>query len=253
MVLVRNGDIRWGEYNRKSSECMLSGQWEEYRNIRFQMFLQLLDEKRYTDSFLMLSEVFLYCLNGSKTPCIQSKYILYAQRNFVLLNVRKKDLSEAVVERLSAQYTPYKTYSVDQVASIFLLNASGNRDRANKIFCGYCPDVRAWLEKLRKLNDDDLAAQDRQLRKVQAAEAKYKETKDLDWYVDFWENLWANGGLLFYGSKWCFVLPDLYFKQKRFDDVILFCEILKGRDKYAEEKADKYIQRAQERKAKLKK
>lgn len=250
VVLVRNGDIRWGEYNRKSSECMLSGQWEEYRNIRFQMFLQLLDEKRYTDSFLMLSEVFLYCLNGSKTPCIQSKYILYAQRNFVLLNVRKKDLSEAVVERLSAQYSPYKTYSVDQVASIFLLNASGNRDRANKIFCRYCPDVRAWLEKLRKLNNDDLAAQDRQLQKVQTAEAKYKETGNLEWYVAFWESLWEDGGLLFGSMKWWFVLPDLYFKQKRFDDVITFCEAIKVRDEYAIEKADKYIQRAQERKAK---
>lgn len=248
--MVRNGDIRWGEYNRKSSECMLSGQWEEYRNIRFQMFLQLLDEKRYTDSFLMLSEVFLYCLNGSKTPCIQSKYILYAQRNFVLLNVRKKDLLEAVVERLSAQYTPYKTYSVDQVASIFLLNASGNRDRANKIFCRYCPDVRAWLEKFRKLNNDDLAAQDRQLRKVQAAEKKYKETDDLEWYVDFWESLWEDGGLLFGSMKWWFVLPDLYFKQKRFDDVITFCEAIKVRNEYAIEKADKYIQRALERKAK---
>lgn len=250
VVLVRNGDIRWGEYNRKSSECMLSGQWEEYRNIRFQMFLQLLDEKRYTDSFLMLSEVFLYCLNGSKIPCIQSRYILYAQRNFDLLNVRKKDLLEAVVERLSAQYTPYKTYSVDQVASIFLHNASGNRDKANIIFCRYCPDVRAWLEEFRKLNDDDLAAQDRQLQKVQTAEAKYKETGNLEWYVAFWESLWEDGGLLFGSMKWWFVLPDLYFKQKRFDDVITFCEAIKVRDEYTAEKANKYIQRAQERKAK---
>lgn len=107
----------------------------------------------------------------------------------------------------------------------------------------------AWYSKMKKL-DASLAAQDRQLQKVQAAEEKYKETGDLEWYVDFWESLWANGGLLFSGMKWSFVLPDLYFKQKRFDDVISFCKFLKKRDKYAADKADKYIQRAQERKAK---
>lgn len=114
------------------------------------------------------------------------------------------------------------------------------------------PRNPAWYSKMKKL-DASLAAQDRQLQKVQAAEEKYKETGDLEWYVDFWESLWANGGLLFSGMKWSFVLPDLYFKQKRFDDVISFCEFLKKRDKYAADKADKYIQRAQERKAKLKK
>lgn len=107
----------------------------------------------------------------------------------------------------------------------------------------------AWYSKMKKL-DASLAAQDRQLQKVQAAEAKYKESGDLEWYVDFWESLWANGGLLFRGFKWWFTLPDLYFKQKRYDDVIAFCEMAKARDNDVEEKADKYIQRAQERKAK---
>lgn len=107
----------------------------------------------------------------------------------------------------------------------------------------------AWYSKMKNL-EASLAAQDRQLQKVQAAEAKYKETGDLEWYVDFWESLWANGGLLFHGFKWWFTLPDLYFKQKRYDDVMAFCEMAKARDNDVEEKADKYIQRAQERKAK---
>ena len=109
----------------------------------------------------------------------------------------------------------------------------------------------AWYSEMKKLNAS-LAAQDRQLQKVQAAEERYKETGDLEWYVDFWESLWAKGGLLFGSSKWSFVLPDLYFKQKRFDDVISFCEMLKVRYKYATDKADKYIARAEERKAKAK-
>lgn len=108
----------------------------------------------------------------------------------------------------------------------------------------------AWYNKMKRL-DASLAAQDRQLRKVQDAEAKYRETGDLEWYVDFWESLWANGGLLFCGFKWWFTLPDLYFKQKRYDDVIAFCEMVKAIDDDVEEKADKYIQRAQERKERL--
>ena len=108
----------------------------------------------------------------------------------------------------------------------------------------------AWYNKMKRL-DASLAAQDRQLQKVQAAEARYKITGDLEWYVDFWESLWANGGLVFHGSQWWFTLPDLYFKQKRFDDVIAFCEMAKARDNGVNEKADRYIQRAQECKERL--
>lgn len=110
----------------------------------------------------------------------------------------------------------------------------------------------AWYREMKKLNGS-LAAQDRQLQKVQAAESRYKRTGDLEWYIDFWESLWANGGLVFRGSKWWFTLPDLYFKQKRYDDVIAFCEMAKARDNDVDEKANKYIQRAQERKEKQKK
>lgn len=107
-----------------------------------------------------------------------------------------------------------------------------------------------WYDKMQQLNAS-LAAQDRQLSEVQAAEARYKASGDLNWYVDFWESIWANGGLLFGSMKWCFVLPNLYMKQKRYDNVIDFCKMLKVRDAYTTDKADKYIQRASERKEKL--
>lgn len=214
------------------------------------MFLQLLDEKHYLDSFLMLSEVFLYCMDGDAVPCIRDEYIRYAQQVFNILKMPAKKLSVIVLERLEPQYAPYNYYTKRRVVDTFLLYASGNRNEASEIFHRYCPNTHEWLEKSHNLNEESLAAQDRQLRKVQAAEKKYKETDDLEWYVDFWESLWANGGLLFRGFKWWFTLPDLYFKQKRYDDVIVFCEMAKARDNDVEEKADKYIQRAQERKAK---
>ena len=81
-----------------------------------------------------------------------------------------------------------------------------------------------------------------------------EQMKDRDpaWYINFWESIWNNGGLLFKSMKWTFTLPDLYFKQKRFDDVIDFCQKIKEQNEYIEEKADKYIQRAKERKEKQK-
>ena len=226
--------------------------WYAYADIRHDMAVLLIDEKRFLDSFLMLAESFLYSLNGDNIPYISDRRIQFAQRLHEFVGMPRKTLSPLIVERLKPLYTPYHFYTIQQVADIFLFNAYGMRDQANKIFCKYCPDIRSWLKKLRRENDLYLAAQDCQLKKVISAEARYKETGDLEWYVDFWEKIWANGGLLFGSSKWWFVLPDLYFKQKRFDDVISFCEMLKVRDKYATDKADKYIERAEERKAKAK-
>ena len=107
----------------------------------------------------------------------------------------------------------------------------------------------AWYRKMKAL-DSKSKSVDEQLAKVQEAENLYKESGDLEWYINFWESIWNNGGLLFKSMKWSFTLPDLYFKQKRFDDVIDFCQKIKDQDEYIEEKAGKYIQRAKERKEK---
>lgn len=107
----------------------------------------------------------------------------------------------------------------------------------------------AWYRKMKELEAKSKSV-DEQLAKVQEAENLYKESGDIEWYINFWESIWNNGGLLFKSMKWSFTLPDLYFKQKRFDDVIDFCQKIKVQDEYIEEKADKYIQRAKERKEK---
>ena len=113
------------------------------------------------------------------------------------------------------------------------------------------PSNSAWQSTMKKLNVD-LAAQDRQIAMVQDAEDRYKRTGDLEGYIQFWESRWSNGGLLFRSSKWGFVLPDLYFKQKRYDDVIAFCRMLKAHDSCYADKADKYIQKAIAKKETLK-
>lgn len=88
-------------------------------------------------------------------------------------------------------------------------------------------------EKLEK----ELAAQDEQIRKINEAEGKYKD--DIDALIIFWEEIWKNGGLLFNGSKWMFRLPDLYIKQKRYDDALRILNKIKN-PIYAEKKQSYY-------------
>lgn len=79
---------------------------------------------------------------------------------------------------------------------------------------------------------------------------KYSEDKDLDSYIDFWEMIWANGGLKFEGAGWHFELPDLYIKAKRYDDALAFVTKLKKTKPTYAYKSDTYIKKIEELKAK---
>lgn len=96
--------------------------------------------------------------------------------------------------------------------------------------------------------DKKLAAQDEQLSKIQKAEKLYEEDNDIGSLIAFWENIWANGGLLFNGSKWAFRLPDLYIKQKRYDDALKIVKQIKS--PAYRDKAASYVEKIQKAKAK---
>lgn len=93
----------------------------------------------------------------------------------------------------------------------------------------------------KKLNEltNVLSAQDKQLQAIQRAEEKYRD--DIDGLILFWEQIWKEGGLLFNGSRWTFRLPDLYIKQKRYDDALKILRKIK-KPEYAEKKHS-YIER----------
>ena len=61
--------------------------------------------------------------------------------------------------------------------------------------------------------------------------------------------VWLNGGLKFEGAKWHFELPDLYIKAKRYDEALAFVTNIKKSKPIYAEKADVYIKKIQERKA----
>lgn len=110
-----------------------------------------------------------------------------------------------------------------------------------------------FMQDIKKINPESyniLKAQDEQLALIKKAEAKYEEDKDIDFIIKFWEQLWANGGLVFEGSHWHFRLADLYIQEKRYDDAIAYCKRIKKSKKNYADKADGYIQRIEDKKAK---
>lgn len=87
----------------------------------------------------------------------------------------------------------------------------------------------------------ELAAQDAQLAEIQNAETAFENTGDIGALIEFWENLWENGGLLFNGSRWTFRLADLYIKIKEYDKALRALKRIKG--KTYQDKKQSYIQK----------
>lgn len=97
------------------------------------------------------------------------------------------------------------------------------------------------LEKELADLDATLKLQDMQIKLVHSAEEKYKQDKDINALISFWEKIWEDGGLSFKGSKWTFRLPDLYIKQKRYEDALRILRKINDSD-YQEKKLS-YIER----------
>lgn len=87
--------------------------------------------------------------------------------------------------------------------------------------------VNAELDKELAEVNQRLAKQDAQIASIHRAEAQFEANGDIDALMTFWEHLWASGGLIFNGSKWTFRLPDLYIKQKRYDDALMILKKIK--------------------------
>ena len=110
-----------------------------------------------------------------------------------------------------------------------------------------------FLKDLERINPKQAAllrAQDEQIALVNERHQQFEQDKDLDSYIEFWESIRNNGGLLFNGSRWDFMLPDLYIKAKRYEEALRIVEELKHNSIY-HDKAVNYIKRIQEKMQKL--
>lgn len=78
----------------------------------------------------------------------------------------------------------------------------------------------------------------------------FEDTGDIGALLEFWENLWANGGLKFNGSHWTFRLADLYIKIQQYDDALRAVKMIKN-PAYKEKKAG-YIEKIEKLSSKKK-
>lgn len=109
-------------------------------------------------------------------------------------------------------------------------------------------ESRISMRKTSPKLSQELDSQDKQLELIQEAEKKYDADKDINSLILFWEKIWANGGLLFNSSKWTFRLPDLYIKQKRYDDALKILQKIKN-PQYTDKKKS-YIEKIKVAKSK---
>lgn len=58
-----NRDVLWGKYNRESTQLFSDGNFGLYRNVRLDMALLLMKEKRYRSALMFFSEVVFWDLN----------------------------------------------------------------------------------------------------------------------------------------------------------------------------------------------
>lgn len=96
--------------------------------------------------------------------------------------------------------------------------------------------------------DRELKAQDEQIASIHKAEKKFENDGDIEALILFWENIWKRGGLLFNGATWTFRLPDLYIKQKRYDDALRIVRRIKN--PAYQDRAKGYIDKIQKAKSK---
>ena len=126
-------DLLWGEFNRLSGEHIAGKQFGLYRNIRYNMYRFLMEEKRYEDAFYFLAEVLFYDLNGSTYLIIAPRLI----ENIREISRKLDQTDEQMISNLLKEYKnmacPFKNFSKDEIACIFTAYAFGHDEMAKQI------------------------------------------------------------------------------------------------------------------------
>lgn len=78
---------------------------------------------------------------------------------------------------------------------------------------------------------DRLLEQDNQIILINKAEEDFYNDGNITKIIQFWENIFQNGGLTFRSVKWNFRLVDLYCQNGDYNKALSFLENLKGYEK----------------------
>lgn len=178
---------------------------------------------------------------------------------YELTNLGKSELEENAYVPYMHSHSKYTTFTI---WDLNLLLGTGDKSNYLEIIEKKHSEIdsrneesnKTFMKELKVIDPEGyrkLKSQDKQIKAVQAADGKYATDNDLDWIINFWEEIWKDGGPNFEGSGWMFRLPDLYIKAKRYDDAIAIVQkIKKTRGSYYTNKADNYITKIEERKTK---
>jgi hypothetical protein len=200
---------------------------------------------------------------------VGSIYESLAERGFIIINDKtgKYELTNLGKSELEENaYVPYmhshSKYTTFTIWDLNKLLGTGDKSNYLEIIEKKHTEIdnrneasnKTFMKELKVIDPEGyrlLKSQDKQIKAVQAADEKYAEDKDLEWIINFWEEIWKDGGPKFEGSGWMFRLPDLYIKAKRYDDAIAIVQkIKKTKGSYYLNKANSYITKIEERRAK---
>jgi hypothetical protein len=178
---------------------------------------------------------------------------------YELTNLGKTELEENAYVPYMHRHSKYTTFTVWDLNQLL---GTGNKSNYMEIIEKKHADIdngnedsnKSFMKELKVIDPEGyrlLKSQNKQIKAVQATDEKYAEDKDIDWIINFWEEIWKDGGPKFEGSGWMFRLPDLYIKAKRYDDAILIVQKIKQtKGTYYLNKANSYITKIEERRAK---
>ena len=200
---------------------------------------------------------------------VGSIYESLAERGFIIINDKtgKYELTNLGKSELEENaYVPYmhshSKYTTFTIWDLNKLLGTGDKSNYLEIIEKKHTEIDnrneaindTFVKELKVIDPEGyrlLKSQDKHIKAVQAADEKYAEDKDLEWIINFWEEIWKDGGPKFEGSGWMFRLPDLYIKAKRYDDAMVIVQkIKKTKGSYYSNKADSYITKIEERKTK---
>lgn len=200
---------------------------------------------------------------------VGSVYESLVERGFLIINDKtgKYELTSLGKSELEENaYVPYmhshSKYTTFTIWDLNKLLGTGDKSNYLEIIEEKHTEIdnrneasnKAFMKELKVIDSEGyrlLKGQDKQIKAVQAADEKYAEDKDFEWIINFWEEIWKDGGPKFEGSGWMFRLPDLYIKAKRYDDAIAIVQkIKKTKGSYYLNKANSYITKIEERRAK---
>lgn len=127
---------------------------------------------------------------------------------YELTNLGKAELEENSYVPYMHSHSKYTTFTVWDLNQLL---GTGDKSGYMEIIEKKHADIdngnedsnKSFMKELKVIDPEGyrlLKSQDKQIKAVQATDEKYAEDKDIDWIINFWEEIWKDGGPKFEGK-----------------------------------------------------